>query len=205
MPQGIRPYHIPHRVSVVTVTSCQQKPQGSALITRCQPWFSRALKGAREGLLPRTGCRRPCRRTRSTTWRPAWVPGRCAPAGRCAARALRSPAHVVAAHATAAFAAAQQLHLGGHDVGGVLFHAVLVGVLARLQAPFDVDRAALLQVFAGDLGHAVEEDHAVPFGFFLALAAGLVLPLAAGGHRDVADGRAAGQRSAPRGPCRGCR
>jgi hypothetical protein len=121
------------------------------------------------------------------------VPGHCAPAG--AARGGRSFAstHVVAAHATAAFAAAEQLHFGGDDVGGVLLHAVLVGVLARLQAAFDVDRAALLQVFAGDLGHAVKEGDAVPFGFFLALAAVLVLPLPAGGHRDVADGRAAGQ------------
>ena len=38
----------------------------------------------------------------------------------------------------------------------------------------------------------VEEGHAVPFGFFLAFAAVLVLPLPAGGDGDVADGRAAG-------------
>jgi hypothetical protein len=151
-------------------------------------------------------CRRPCRRTLGVDDLAARLVGagalraggsRWAAAGRDAggraARGRTLAAHVVATAGRAAFTAAQQLHLGGHDVGGVLLHAVLVGVLAGLQAPFHVDRATLLEVFTGDLGHAVEEGDAVPFGFFLALTTGLVLPLAAGRHRDVADGRAAGQ------------
>ncbi len=88
-------------------------------------------------------------------------------------------------------AAAKHLHLLGDDFGGVAVGAGLfVLPLAGLQAAFDVDRAAFLQVFAGDLGQAVVHDHAVPFGFFAALAAGLVLPLRRGGQRQVADGRA---------------
>src|SRR5512134_704216 len=61
---------------------------------------------------------------------------------------------------THALAAAEQLHLVGDDLGGVLLDAVLVGPLARLQPAFDVDRATLLQVLAGNLGQAVVEDHA---------------------------------------------
>src|SRR5690606_25285021 len=68
----------------------------------------------------------------------------------------------------------------------------LVLPLAGLQAALDVDRTALLQVFARDLGQAVVEHHAVPFGFFAALARGLVLPLGRGGDGDVADRRTIG-------------
>ena len=81
----------------------------------------------------------------------------------------------VAAAATLA-RAADQLHAVGDDLGRVLLDAVLVGVLARLQAALDVDRAALLQVLAGDLRLASEEHDAMPLGALLLLAA-LVLPL----------------------------
>ena len=86
------------------------------------------------------------------------------------APALRVAAELAAAvvgAAAHAFAAAEHLHLLGDDLGGVLLDAVLVVPLARLQAPLDVDRAALLQVLAGDLGQAVVEDDAVPFGLLV--------------------------------------
>ena len=55
-----------------------------------------------------------------------------------------APAATTFVAATAAIAAAQHLHLLGDDVDRVALDAVLVGVLAVLQAPLDVDRLALL-------------------------------------------------------------
>jgi hypothetical protein len=55
---------------------------------------------------------------------------------------------------------------------------VLAGVLAVLQAAFHIDRAALLDVFASDLGQAVIEGDAVPLRVFN-FAGGLVLAAAA--------------------------
>src|SRR5574337_1044915 len=89
-------------------------------------------------------------------------------------------------------AAAEHRHVGGDDLGGVALDVVLVGPLARLQPPFDVDRAAFLQVLARDLGQPVVEDDPVPFGFLDPLARFLALPAARGGDADVADRRAAG-------------
>src|SRR5690606_16996731 len=84
---------------------------------------------------------------------------------------------------------AQHLHLVGNDFGAVAVGAgVLVLPLAGLEATFDIDRAALAQVFARDFGQAVIEDDAMPFGFFAALAGALVLPLRGGGNGHVADG-----------------
>src|SRR5215475_12337291 len=74
-----------------------------------------------------------------------------------------------------ALPAAEHLHTLGDDLGGVTLLAFLVLPLARAQGPFDVDLRALLQVFARDLGEAVEEHHAVPLGALLLLAARLVL------------------------------
>src|SRR5574337_815943 len=89
-------------------------------------------------------------------------------------------------------AAAEHRQVGGDDLGGVALDVVLVGPLARLQPPFDVDRAAFLQVLARDLGQPVVEDDPVPFGFLDPLARFLALPAARGGDADVADRRAAG-------------
>jgi hypothetical protein len=91
----------------------------------------------------RTGCRRPCCRSRCST---------SPPASRRAGRTRRRRRTLVAATTAAAaiagarrrrahaFAAAEHLHLLGDDLGGELLGAVLVGPLARLQATFDVDR-----------------------------------------------------------------
>ena len=99
----------------------------------------------------------------------AGLPAGARGAGRAAAFAVVVAA---AARTTAhAFAAAEQLHLLGDDLGGVVVLAFLVLPLAGLQAALDVHRAALLQVFTGDLGQAVVEHHAVPFGLFLLFAA----------------------------------
>src|SRR5204862_2117862 len=105
-----------------------------------------------------------------------------------AAAIVGAATFVTAAAAFAAFAATEHLHLFGDDLGGVVFLAFLVGPLARLQAPFDIDRASLFQVLAGDLGEPVEERDPVPFGLFDLVARVLGFPGAAGGDADVADG-----------------
>src|SRR5690606_9084302 len=125
--------------------------------------------------------------------------GRClAPAPR--RRGLARPALVVAAATAAALvvtatatlaalaSAAEHLHLVGDDVGAVALDAVLAGVLVGAQRAFDIDLAALLQVFAGDLRQAAEELDPVPLGAFLHLAGLLVLPRLGGGHADRGDG-----------------
>ena len=84
--------------------------------------------------------------------------------------------------------AAQHLHLFGHDVRGVaILPGVLVLPLTRFQAAFDVDRTAFAQVFARNLGQAVVENDAVPFGVFAAFAGVAVFLLRRGGNGYVAD------------------
>src|SRR5204862_2200226 len=92
--------------------------------------------------------------------------------------------------ATQAFTAAEHLHVGRDDLGRVLFDAVLVLPLARLQPSLHIDRAALLQVLAGDLGELVVEDDAMPLGLLGLVARFLVLPAARRRDADVADGAA---------------
>src|SRR5471032_1004257 len=71
---------------------------------------------------------------------------------------------VHAAALTHALTATQHLHLLGDDVGRVLLYAVFVGVLAGLQAAFDVDRRTFFQILADDFSQAAEERNAVPLG-----------------------------------------
>src|SRR5690606_2050711 len=88
-----------------------------------------------------------------TTARP-----RCATATSAAtarAGAVAAPAAPTAA--LAAVTTAEHLHLFGHDLGGPAVLALLVLPLAGLEAALDVDRAALLEVLAGDLAESVEE------------------------------------------------
>src|SRR5688572_28721095 len=72
---------------------------------------------------------------------------------------LASPATTTA---TLAGTAAEHLHLVGNDVGGVALGAVLAGVLVVADRAFDVDLAALAQVFTSDLAELAEEGHPVP-------------------------------------------
>src|SRR5688572_6266149 len=102
--------------------------------------------------------------------------------------ALRGGLAIGAAHP---LPGAQHLHDVGDDLGRVLVGSVLVLPLARLEPPFHVHLAALLEVFAGDLGELAEEGHAVPLGLLLHLAV-LVLPLLGGGDADVGDRAALG-------------
>src|SRR6267143_1858091 len=88
--------------------------------------------------------------------------------------------------------ASEHLHALGDDFGGGALLAFLVLPLARAQGPFDVDLRAFLQVFAGDLGEAAEEHHAVPLGAFLFFSARLVFPGVGGGDRNVRDRSAFG-------------
>ena len=118
-----------------------------------------------------------------------WWP---AAAGRRPRRRRRTIVHLcphVGAHVWPAHAAAraEHLHAISNDLGGVLLVTILVLPLARLQAAFDVDLAALLEILAGDLGQAPEEGHAMPLGALL-LRAGFVLPLVGGGDADVGVG-----------------
>src|SRR5256714_1287322 len=85
-----------------------------------------------------------------------------------------------------ALARAEHLHDVRDDLGGVLVLAVLVLPLARLQASFDVDLRALLEVLARDLRELAEEGDAVPFRLLLHLAR-LVLPLVGGRDGNVRD------------------
>src|SRR5467141_1700293 len=88
--------------------------------------------------------------------------------------------------------ASEHLHAVGDDFGGGALLALLILPLARAQGSFDVDLRAFLQVFAGDLGEAAEEHHAVPLGAFLFFSARLVLPGVGGGDRNVGDRSAFG-------------
>src|SRR6185437_15577197 len=56
-----------------------------------------------------------------------------------------------------------------YDLGRIFVVAVFVGPFARLQRAFEVNLRALLQILLDDLAQAfVENDDAVPLGFFLA-------------------------------------
>src|SRR6056297_3958696 len=50
----------------------------------------------------------------------------------------------------------EHLHFIGDDFSGIAILTVLALPLARLQPAFDVDLAALLEVFAGDLAEPIE-------------------------------------------------
>ena len=119
-------------------------------------------------------------------------------------RAVRRAAGSRAIGSGPAAAAAEQLHAVGDDLGRVALLAFLVLPLARADAAFDVDRRALLQVFARDLGGLAEERDAMPLGVLLLLAA-LVLPRVGRGDADVGDRVAARQVARFRDPRRGCR
>src|SRR5690606_28637800 len=107
--------------------------------------------------------------------------------------ATAATAALVAATATAAptfTAAAEHLHLVGDDLGEVLLHPVLAGVLVVADLAFDVHLRALAQVLAGDLAELAEEGHPVPLGVLLGVAVA-VLAHAGGGQADLGDRHAA--------------
>src|SRR5262245_34665609 len=84
----------------------------------------------------------------------------------------------------ATLAPAEHLHFVRDDFGCIALLSLLILPLTRAQRAFDVDLAALLQVFAGDLGEPSEERDTVPLGTFLFFAT-LVLPGVGGGNTDV--------------------
>src|SRR5882672_9315351 len=71
----------------------------------------------------------------------------------------------------AASARAEHLHRVGDDLGRVAVLPFLVLPFARAQASLDIDLRALLQIFAGYLGQAAEENDPMPFRFLGLLAA----------------------------------
>ena len=62
----------------------------------------------------------------------------------------------------------------------VFFLSVLVRPFAGGQLAFDIDLAALAQIFGGNLSQAIAEHDAMPFGLFFALASDFIFPLFAG-------------------------
>src|SRR5882672_5036839 len=93
---------------------------------------------------------------------------------------------VPAATSATAIARSEELHVLGDDLGRVFLDTLFIGPLARFQPALNIDRAALAQVFAGDLRQASEKHDAAPLGFFDLLAA-RVLVLARGGDRYIGD------------------
>src|SRR5690606_1317960 len=86
----------------------------------------------------------------------------------------------------AAITAAEEDHIRGHDLGGVVLLPFLVGPLARLQASFDVALAPLGQVLTAELAELPPHHDAVPLGALLLLPL-LVGPRLAGGDAEVGD------------------
>ena len=82
---------------------------------------------------------------------------------------------------------AEKLELVSDDLSDPPLDPLLVLVLSRAQAAFDVDRIALSNVLADDLGEAAESGDAVPLRFRLSLT-GLVSPLASRCDREGGDG-----------------
>src|SRR4029077_6095236 len=72
------------------------------------------------------------------------------------------------------------------DLGRLALVAFLVFPVARLDAPLDVDLAALAQVLAADLGEPRPGDDAVPLGAVLPVAVPVLEPLV-GGDRERGD------------------
>lgn len=74
------------------------------------------------------------------------------------------------------------------DLGGEFFLAFLVGPFAGFQLALDIDLGAFFQIAFGDADQMlVKNRDAVPFGFFLFFAAGLVFPAFGGRDRKAGD------------------
>ena len=94
-----------------------------------------------------------------------------------------------------------------HDFGRVALVAVFVRPFARLQRAFEVDLRALLEILLDDLAQTfVEDDDAMPLGFFLRSPVALSRQLSEVATRKFAIGRPSWVRrisgSAPRLPMR---
>src|SRR5205085_11876106 len=96
----------------------------------------------------------------------------------------------VAATAAALATAAEQYQVAGHHFGHIFFLAAgLVIPRTRLQAAFDINLAAFLQILARNLGETLPEHYVVPLGAVLPLAA-LVFEALVGSDGDLSYGRA---------------
>src|SRR5580692_7330116 len=89
--------------------------------------------------------------------------------------------HVAAAASARAPRAIEQRQLAAkvlqHDFGGIAVLSGLILPFARLQRALDVNLRALLEILLGDPAQILIEDNdAMPFGFFAPLAGSLVLP-----------------------------
>jgi len=72
-------------------------------------------------------------------------------------------------------AAAEHSEVVGHDFEAGTLLAFLVLPFAGLDATFDEDERALLEVLLGDLGLLAPNDNLVPFGALLALAVAVLI------------------------------
>src|SRR5258708_4825047 len=106
------------------------------------------------------------------------------------ARRCRDSARTAGMLAAAFTARTKQHKIVCDDLGHVLFLAGrLIVPGAGLQAAFDVDLAALLQILAGNLRQPLPQHHIVPFGAVLPLAV-FALETLVGGQGDLRDRRA---------------
>src|SRR5665647_737084 len=121
--------------------------------------------------------------------------GRLALARRARSATGSAGAEVVAAVGARAAATAAGIEHGElrvealqHHFGRVALVAVFVRPFARLQRAFQINLRALLEILLDDLAETlVEHDDAMPLGFFLALAGGLVAPAFRGRHPQIRD------------------
>src|SRR6185437_1179199 len=99
-----------------------------------------------------------------------------------------------AAEIASTFAASSEKNqIAGDNFGHIFFlSAGLIVPGAGLQAAFDIDLAALLQIFSGDLRQPLPEHNVVPLGAVLPLAA-LVLETLVGGNGNFCHSCAAGR------------
>src|SRR3546814_9854286 len=106
--------------------------------------------------------------------------------------------------ATAFTTATEHLHLVGDDLGEVLLHPVLDGVLVVADLAFHVDLRALEQVIAGDLAELAEAGHPVTLGVFLRIP--VAVPADAGGRQaDLGEGPRSDERRVGQEGGRQCR
>ena len=93
-------------------------------------------------------------------------------------------AAIISAAALVVTPAAQELKIGGNDLGGIMGLPVFFPA-SRLETPFNVNLAPLGQVFFTHFGLAPKDNNAMPFGFFLPIPGTFIGPLFTGGDGKV--------------------
>src|SRR6516165_10445646 len=87
---------------------------------------------------------------------------------------------------------AEELHAARHYLGALVLLLVAFP-FARMQPSFNVNLAALLEIFRAGLGELPEHDHIVPFDAVLPFA-GVIFETLVGGYAQVRNGLTVRQR-----------